>query len=411
MIRKNDLSQAFLKPDTRVLFQIGDTAEYIMTNDSGVTPAQLRVFTACPDGKILSEGYRLADRPSVPGELKPADRTFADLAPGSCERTDPVTDGLLGLAVGDAFGVPLEFLPRSTVQKLHITEMLGCDCDLPFTSRWGDRIPRGAWSDDTAMTVASMTSIVEKNGEIDFEDIMKHFILWWNANRYSSLDFSFGLGNNIKHALDRFQYGMQPALQCGGKDFRDNGNGALMRMFPFSIYCIFKEMDDGETLDLIRKAAGITHANEINAMCCYVYTQFLFECLRTKNPALAYRCAVTDRKASYGELFSVETMEALALLFDGLAGSSFDKDRIRESGYVVDSLLTALYSVLHTENFENAILTAVGFGYDTDTNAAITGSIAGAMYARKGIPARWLSVLRKQEELTGLAKAFSACIG
>ena len=326
-------------------------------------------------------------------------------------KNDPIISGLLGQAVGDAFGVPVEFMSRKDVRKLNLQDMVGSDCGLTFESRWGDMIPAGAWSDDTSMTIAAMASIVSKGGRIDYDDIMRHFLMWWVRGKYTSLDFPFGLGNNVSCALERFVDGV-PALECGGKDFMDNGNGALMRIFPFAMYCIKKEYSDEDTLALIRQAAGITHGHEINAMSCYLYTLFLRECLRAGDPKDARRAYRTVfRGADYREWFSPEAVEAhKILLSEDMESSVFDPDRIPESGYVVDSLAAAVFSLLKTDNYEDAVKMAVNFGYDTDTNAAITGSIAGAMYGMDQIPARWLSFLKKEDELIELAERFSECI-
>ena len=61
----------------------------------------------------------------------------------------------------------------------------------------------------------------------------------------------------------------------------------------------------------------------------------------------------------------------------------------------------------HTDNYEDAVKMAVSFGYDTETNAAITGPVAGANYGMDHIPERWLNVLKKKEELIQIGQAFS----
>lgn len=258
------------------------------------------------------------------------------------------------------------------------------------------------------MTIATMSSIIENYAQIDYDDIMYQFLRWWGKGEYSSLDFPFGLGLTIGKALDRYKKGT-PAIQCGGTNIRDNGNGALMRMFPFSMYCILKNYSDEETLKLIRKAAGLTHGHEINAMSCFIYTLFLRECIRTRNPERAYNLVFSNVARYYVQLFSEEAVQAHSILLNTNFNRSFDSNCIPESGYVVDSLAIAVYSVLKTNNYEYAIKTAVNFGYDTDTNAAITGSIAGPIYGIDQIPERWKNVLKKREELLHLGEQFSAC--
>ena len=190
----------------------------------------------------------------------------------------------------------------------------------------------------------------------------------------------------------------------------DNGNGALMRIFPFSMYCIVHNLSEEETLAVIRKAAGITHRHEINAMSCYIYTLFLDECIRTRNPELAYRNAISCRADSFSRIFSAEAVRAHQMLCTDLTNAFFDPDSIKESGYVVDSLMTAVYCILHTDCYEDAVKMAVNFGYDTDTNAAITGSVAGAMYGQTQIPSKWMNRVKKTDLLTETGRRFSGSL-
>ena len=384
-----------------------------MTNDPSddPDPTLFRVFVSDINGKISMEGYLfgsiVAHDPYLLEEIEELDCTFEELNSEYFDR-NPVVGGLIGQAIGDAFGVPFEFLSREEVRALGPQDMVGSDCELHFSSRWNDIIPSGAWSDDTSMAVAAMSSIVNNRGRIDFDDVMDQFLAWWDEGKYSSLAFPFGLGGTVGRAFDRRRQGA-PALICGGTGIRDNGNGALMRMFPFSIYCILNDFDDGDTLSLVRQAAKLTHGHEITAMSCYMYTLFLRECIRTRNPMLAYGLVFGKFwRPKYGQLFSDNTVKAHSLLLDNDFSRSFNPDCIPESGYVVDSLAVSVYSVLSTECYEDAIKTAVSLGYDTDTNAAIAGSIAGAMYGMDQVPERWLSNLRKRDELIALGKQFDS---
>ena len=187
----------------------------------------------------------------------------------------------------------------------------------------------------------------------------------------------------------------------------DNGNGALMRIFPFSMYCIVNELSEEDTATVISRAAGITHGHEFNAMSCFIYTLFLDECVRTRNPWKAYQNAILYHTEYFNSRFSQDAVRAHETLCTKFQERSFNPDSIMESGYVVDSLMIAIYSLLHTENYEEAVRMSVNFGYDTDTNAAITGSIAGAMYGQDQIPERWLNQIKKKEYLMTLRHQFS----
>ena len=405
----NSSTKQIIQRNTRVIFRNKRNDEYIMTNEDGAERILLRVFAATSDGKITMEGLSLgsifAHDPYIIPDLEKVKCTFEELNPSYFNR-DPVVDGLVGQATGDAFGVPVEFMSRDEVRKLDIQDMVGNDCPIHFTSRWSGIIPSGAWSDDTSMAIAAMSSIINNMGKIDYDDVMKQFLAWWDKGKYASLDFPFGLGGNIGAALQRYRDGV-PALDCGGKNVMDNGNGALMRIFPFSMYCITNELSEDDTLAIIRKSAGITHGHDINALSCFIYTLFLDECIRTRNPWLAYRNSILYHTGYFHSKFSDDAVRAHETLCTKLDRGSFNPDTIKESGYVVDSLMTAIYSILHTETYEDAVRMAVNFGYDTDTNAAITGSIAGAMYGLDQIPERWLNHLRKKEYLMTLGRHFS----
>ena len=311
---------------------------------------------------------------------------------------------LLGQAVGDAFGVPVEFLSREEVRALHLHDMVGKGCDLVAHTRWGDSIPKGSWSDDTSMTVASMASFIKNGGKIDHEDQMCQFLNWWHRDEYCCLPYAFGLGGNISAALDRFQ-AKCPALKCGGRGFMDNGNGALMRILPFSLYCIFHGLDAGETAAVVSDGSAITHGHDISKMCCFIWTEFL----RSLSEGGDADTAIDHIEGlALRQWFSDEAVNEVRIIADGKT-RLMTEDNICQTGYVVDTLYSALFSMYHADSFESAIMNAVNLGYDTDTAGAVTGTAAGLRYGMDDIPERWLNVLGRRDYLEGVAADFSAC--
>ncbi len=308
-------------------------------------------------------------------------------------------DTLIGFATGDALGVPVEFLSREDVRKIKPKEMLGCDIKPILPSRWGVMIPSGSWSDDTSMLIAAMDSIRANKGIINYESIMNNFLKWWEEGEYCSLDMSFGLGRTVGDAFERYKNGVAP-LECGGKDEHDNGNGSLMRILPFSLYCIETEMNEKDTAALISEASSITHGHDISKMSCFIYTEFLRIITITKNPLIAYNYILN---INYEEYFSKEAIAAHKKILDKTILYGTEEDISEKNGYVVATLESVLFSILESENYEEALLNALSFGYDTDTIGGITGSIAGALYGYEDIPKRWLNKLKKREQLEKLA--------
>lgn len=75
-------------------------------------------------------------------------------------------------------------------------------------------------------------------------------------------------------------------------------------------------------------------------------------------------------------------------------------------GYVVDTLDASLWWLLVHDIFEDTILETINLGNDTDTVAAITGSMAGIVYGMDSIPKEWIDTLLKKDNIIDLAKAF-----
>jgi len=314
---------------------------------------------------------------------------------------DIIQSSLVGLAVGDALGVPVEFMSRKDVRKVNLTEMIGKDTPITFESRWGNLIPAGAWSDDTSMTIASMESMINQGGDIDYDDVMTHFLNWWKNGAYCSLNFPFGLGSTVSRAMDNYRL-EYPVTECGPKGMWDNGNGALMRILPFSLYCIFRGRDTEKTVSIINTATAITHGHPISQMGSLIFTLFLEELMRTESISSAWE---RTRRFNYSSYYDSVALDAYKMLLSDEFMTA-GENAIGETGYVVDSLMAAVYSILEGNTFEDTILTAINLGYDTDTNAAITGALAGVFYGMEDIPERWLNALRRRDYLKDVAERF-----
>ena len=137
-------------------------------------------------------------------------------------------------------------------------------------------------------------------------------------------------------------------------------------------------------------------------MSCFIYTEFIKFLLEKKDQDLALD---EVKKINYSLYFSEEAIKAHEkILKHDLKNKDFNE--IVGSGYVVDTLECALYCILNTDSYEEAVKMAIQTGYDTDTIAAVTGSIAGIMYGYQKIPKNWLDKLKKKDYLVDLANKF-----
>ena len=160
-----------------------------------------------------------------------------------------IKGGLVGFAVGDAIGVPIEFEDRKKLMKSPVTSLKG----------YGSYdVPKGVWSDDTSMTLATIDSIIKCKG-INYNDIADRFCNWLNNAEYTATDEVFDIGITIKYALMRYWEDKSDATKCGGTSINENGNGSLMRMLPIAFYCYYKNLNKKEIFNIVKKVSSITH--------------------------------------------------------------------------------------------------------------------------------------------------------
>ena len=298
-----------------------------------------------------------------------------------------IIDGVIGHAIGDAMGTPVQFQDRKLFYK-PVTEMLN--------SAAGDK---GTWSDDTSMEIATIDSYINCSSW-DYEDIMKNFYDWLNEAKYTSRGITFDVGTTCLRAVKNYYNGISP-LESGLDDMRSNGNGSLMRILPVAYYCYYKKINNEEVYKIVKDISSLTHRHEIAILGCYIYVLYVMKLLDNKDMYEAYE---EIKKEDYSK-FSKESLECYKRI---LTADIFEKgeDDIKSSGYVVDSLETSLWCFLNTDNYKDSIITAVNLGGDTDPIAAITGSMSGIVYGYKSFPKEWVEALARREYIEDLCKKF-----
>ena len=301
-----------------------------------------------------------------------------------------VKDGIIGHAIGDAMGVPIEFESRARLLENPITEMTG-------GGTHGQ--PKGYFSDDTSMEIATIDSYIKKE-KFDYDDIMNNFSLWITEGKFTPGGKAFDAGITCYNAINNYLKGTPP-LESGLNKIDSNGNGSLMRMLPAVYYAHYKKLKQTELLKLTKNLSSITHRHEISILGCYLYNNYLLNIINGKDKYAALNMLKVLDLSS----FSKETISKYKRLFE----NGFEKinvQEIRSTGYVVDTLEAVIWIILNTNNFKQAIIGAINLGDDTDTVGAITGSIAGILYGYNDIPKGWLKDLVKRDELEEYSKLF-----
>lgn len=304
---------------------------------------------------------------------------------------------MIGHAVGDALGVPVEFLSREEIAKDPVTDMRG----------YGTYpVPAGSWSDDTGMSLAALDSLA--SGQVRWEEIMDNFARWLKDGAYTPTGKVFDVGRTCRFAIERYlKSDRTDATVCGGTDERSNGNGSLMRIHPFVLFAALTRLKGNEEdhwlwMACIKSASSMTHAHSRAIMGCYIYGYCLTFLLHK-----ATRESLVEGIGSAGkDLEYLPDFEHYHRIFS----PDFEKltvDEIKSSGYVVDTLEAALWCVLTTDNYRDCVLKAVNLGEDTDTVAAVAGGLAGALYGYENIPAEWRDTLIGREYIEEMCKRAS----
>lgn len=294
---------------------------------------------------------------------------------------------IIGHAVGDALGVPVEFSYRAQLDKNPVTDMIG------FGTY---NMPKGSWSDDTSMTLAALDSL--KNGKLDYDEIMCNFCDWYYRDKYNPTGKLFDIGGTCRTAIENYHDFSLSTDKCGINSIDSNGNGSLMRIIPFILYikyCLRGEIKDN--LDIVYKGSALTHAHERSRVACGIYAFILSELLdNSQKDSIDKGLQFAKQFYSYSSEY-----ETFSRLFEE-DFINVGRDEIKSSGYVVDSLEAAVWCLLNSSSYKECVLKAVNLGRDTDTTAAIVGGLAGALYGFNAIPSEWRATLLRMNFIIDL---------
>jgi len=316
------------------------------------------------------------------------------MAEGGYITRDTFEGCIVGLAIGDALGMPCEdFSQPGIVKKFgRITDYQ----DPPKGTFNYGKLKAGMYTDDTEQALILAESILESNG-FNASNFAKKLLGEYGRNVTSHPELDRWIGGTFKKAVENYISGM-PATHCGVKA---KSCGSAMRVAPIG-------MDPTEWATEIRDLADassrITHLGREPTAAAEAVALYVQSALR-KN----------------------RTPEQMSIVFSGLVGvqSAVIEKRLEKAYRMRDEkpedvvkilgedqlarevVPTALYAFHHSPNdFEEAVLTAVNMGGDTDSRAAITGAISGAFLGTKNIPWKWIEGIENRKKLLDIGNKF-----
>ncbi len=304
-------------------------------------------------------------------------------------------DGVLGVVTGDALGCPVQFKSREIVRLHPVTGMRG----------YGTfNLPEGSWTDDSSLTLALLVSICEKKG-IDLQNIMEHFVRWLNDGAYTPYGYAYDIGGATMDAIEDY-IRRRDVMTCGRTDVDSNGNGSLMRIMPACLYACETQMDDAAAVQMIHDVGGLTHNHLRSRIACGIYYFCVRALLQGQGDLITRMQAGMDAAFAWYDKDPANSKELRLYrrLRDLTAFAQAGEDEISGSGYVVDTLHAAVWSLITTDSYAACELKAVNLGLDTDTVGAIAGGLAGLYYGHDQIPADWLAAIKRRTWIEGLCR-------
>jgi ADP-ribosyl-[dinitrogen reductase] hydrolase len=285
---------------------------------------------------------------------------------------------LMGLAVGDALAAHTQFRKPGTFAP--VGDLLGGG---PFD------LPRGAWSDDTAMALLLAESLLERDG-FDAHDQVQRYGRWTREGYGSATGQCVGIAANVARSLATAQYKNQPF--AGSHDPEQLDKDPLSRVAPVVMFFF------GDARQ------GISRA--VDAARITAQAPLVLDCVRLLAAMIHLALSGRDKPAILKpplDLWSTPTLrlEVMAL-YEGSYGRRAPPD-ITGGGHILQALEAALWAFHKADSFREGALLAANLGRDSDVVTSVYGALAGAHHGVSAIPGIWRNSLMKKELVTDTA--------
>ena len=219
------------------------------------------------------------------------------------------------------------------------------------------------------------------------------------------------MGVSTHIAITRYQKGV-PAQKCGCNGENDNGNGSLMRIYPIVLCWFYMNKQKKAFLELdelVFEISALTHAHIRSKLSCGIYAYVLLYLLdNPEKTSIQEGLRYAQMHFSQNPAYEVELKHFSRVFDENFAYTA--ESEIKSTGYVVSTLEAAIWCLLNTKCYEECVLKAVNLGNDTDTVAAIAGSLAGGLYGIESIPQNWIEILQKKDLIEDVCQNFARAL-
>lgn len=319
---------------------------------------------------------------------------------------------LIGGAVGDALGYPIEFLTEK-----QILDKYGKNGITAYSLKNGI----AQISDDTQMTLFTANGLLVGAAKGEYipyiSDAYSDWLLTQGENQFKAEKPLCSWLNNIKE----MHHSREPGRTCimsimnGANGTMEKpinhskGCGGIMRAAPIGLY--FENTLSVEDIDMLgAQSAALTHGHELGYIPAAMFVHIIHTV--SHNPDISLLTAINDAKLLMPKLFpnSKHMHELISLVDKAITLSTqslSDFDAIRQigEGWVAEETLAiAIYCALkYSDNFEKAIITSVNHSGDSDSTGSVTGNIMGAYLGLSQIPQKFIDNLELKNVIIKIA--------
>ena len=318
--------------------------------------------------------------------------SMADARGQPCTLQQRCRGAMLGMALGDALGTAIEFMPPPKDDEA-LKDIVGGGV---FS------LLPGQWTDDTSFGLCLAESLIRCDAQSNAEDQLDTYVRWNWEGHHSSNGRRFDIGNATKLALDGWK---ERREQCSTGDNRGS-NGSLMRLAPAAIAAL-AQPDLALAASLCGETSRTTHDHPKAVDACRYYGALILGALRgVSKQVLLSPAYLPDARSFHPD---VARVAAAAHAHDAAPPSDNEQvDGRKKFGGAPKALEAALWAFARTDSFKEGALLVANLGGDADTTAAIYGQLAGAFYGEAGLPRTWLDKLVFKPMLVGAADALCA---
>jgi ADP-ribosylglycohydrolase len=329
---------------------------------------------------------------------------LADREPAA-SRLPAFEGAMLGLAIGDALGMPAEFRRRRQILEAWgpqgITDFVDEHAPVwpPKPILLGTRHPPGAYSDDTQMTLAVAEALVAAGGK-DLDSLMQEmgekFVAWSR-----SPDNNRAPGATCMQGCDNLAAGI-PWHAAGVPSSK--GCGSAMRVAPIGL---IYWRDHARLLEVARASSLLTHGHDAAVEGAAAGALLVALAMEKKTPEAMYDALLAECAPRSADFRTC--LEKLSRFVSAEPAVALSKAGLGEGWVAEEAVVSALYCFWRSpEDYSQTVLLATNTDGDSDSIACIAGSISGAFNGVDSIPLRWRERVENAGGVIDLARRLSA---